>query len=507
MKNFTNCSYLFILLLFISFFSSCSDDLNEFDDRVDTQREFAIPLFNSTTSITDLLDGLSEETFVTMGPDDLITLNYKGDVTQRTGEDLFSFIEGIPIVMEDSVTSVPFSIEGEVDLTLMKLKAGSMTILMENPYPDTVDVTVSIPQLSKDGVPFKKSKMCTPNGTVNAQFNPGALLDGYQIESSTDSVTFFYEAYRRPTGERVLFGTPIGALLNVEFSYIEGFWGTDTLDLERDTIEIEFFERWSQGEVYFDEPRIQVDVLNSFGFPVRSIVNTMNILSVNEDSIELESPFIDDGINFEYPLISEQGEVKTTTFYFDKDNSNVVDVLSAGPVFVDYDVDAMANPNGFQELGFMTDESMFRVQVSVELPFHARIIDFKANDVFNIDFDGYDDVEYVEFKMVTENQVPLGVDVQMYFADENENIIDSLFVDAENILEPAPVDSNGDVNGQSDKTTYMTIDAAKFSRVKNAKKLLLEAKFSTSNATNGQMVNIRDNEKVNIRMGMKVGTK
>ena len=504
MKNFTNCSYLFVLLLSICFYSSCSDDLNEFDDRVDTQREFAVPLFNSTTSVTDLLDGLSEETFVTMGPDDLITLNYKGNVTERTGEELFDFVEGIPILMSDTVTSIPFNIEGEVDLTLMRLKAGSMTILFQNNQPDTVDLKVSIPQLSKDGVYFEKTTVLDPDESFSTGIGS---LDGYEIQSSTDSVTFYYEAYLRTTGERVKLTSPLGALLNVEFSYIEGYWGTDTLDLERDTIEIEFFEKWSQGEVYFDEPRIQLDVLNSFGFPVRSIVNTMNILSVDGDSIELESPFINDGINFEYPLISELGEVKTTTFYFDKDNSNVVDVLSAGPVFVDYDVDAMANPNGFTELGFMTDESMFRVQVSVELPFHARIIDFKANDVFNIDFDGYNDVEYIEFKMITENQIPLGVDVQVYFADENKNVIDSLFTNEENILDPAPVDSNGDVNGQSEKTTFMTIDAAKFERVKNAKKLLLEAKFSTSDATNGQMVNIRDGEKVDIRMGMKIGTK
>jgi len=221
----------------------------------------------------------------------------------------------------------------------------------------------------------------------------------------------------------------------------------------------------------------------------------------------LESSFIEDGIDFNYPLISEQGELKTTTFYFDKDNSNVEDVLSAGPVFVDYDVDAMANPNSFAELGFMTDESMFRVQVSVELPFRARILDFKANDKFNINFDDFDNVEYVEFKMVAENQIPLGVDVQVFFADENENVIDSLFIDAENILEPAPVDANGDSNGQSEKITFMTIDAEKFEKVKNAKKLLLEAKFSTTDAINDTKINIRDGENVNIRMGMKIGTK
>ena len=503
MKNFTNCSSLFILLLAISFFSSCGDDLKDFDEKIDTQREFAVPLFNSTTSVTDLLDGLSEETFVTMGPDDLITLNYKGDVTQRTGGELFTFIEGIPLILEDSVTSVPFSIEGEVNLTLMELKGGLLNLFIQNDQTDTVDLKVTVPQLSKDGVPFEKTRVIAPG----APSNIGELLDGYQIESTTDSVTFYYEAYLRPSGERVLLSTPIGALTNVEFSYIEGFWGTDTLDLERDTIEIEFFEKWSQGEVYFDEPRIQIDVLNSFGFPVRSIINTMNILSVNGDSIELESSYIDNGIDFEYPLINEIGEVKTTTFYFDKDNSNVVDVLSSGPVFVDYDVDAMANPNGFTELGFMTEESMFRVQVSVELPFHARILDFKATDVFNVDFDNYDDVEYIEFKMITENQIPLGVDVQVFFADENENVIDSLFIADENILAAAPVDANGDVNGQSEKTTFMTIDAEKFEKVKNAKKLLLEAKFSTADAANGQMVNLRDGENVNIRMGMKIGTK
>ncbi|MEM6964994.1 MAG: hypothetical protein AAF573_09525 [Bacteroidota bacterium] len=497
----------FVLFLAFAALVSCND-FNSFDDPVDTDRVLAVPLFNTTTTLTDLLDGLGEETFVTVGPDDLITLNYKGNVASRVATDLFTFLTPVLVPLEDSVTTFPFDLPGTLDVTLMSIKSGMMSYTFTNDLNEKVDLTLSIPQLVKGGIPYVNQTTLDSVSTGNNEWVVQMEdLTDYELIGDNDNLVIEYEAFRESDGERIEFAAnPAVAITDIEFSYIEGFWGTEPLDIERDTIEIEFFENWVQGDVFFENPKIEITVDNGFGFPVGSEVKELKILTVDGTEIDLESSFIDNGIDFDYPAINEVGEVKTTVFDFDKDNSNVVEVLSSGPVSVDYDVDALSNPDSIQELGFMTDSSFFNIQVGVELPFRGRVNNFQARDVFNVSFDSYDDVNFIEFKMVAENGLPLGIDIQVYFADENENLIDSLYTSEENILEAAPVDTNGDVTGVlAEKTTFATVDAEKFNKIRIAKKLIVEGLFFTTDVNDSAIVNLKSDQSVEIRMGMRVG--
>ena len=501
MKNYLPQLFIFVLLFSLA---SCE---NGFDDSIDTKREIAVPLFFTTTSLPDLLDGINEETSVTIGADGLIILNYKGNVTQRTGNELFNFIPPIIVPLEDSITNFPFELPGTLDFTLTKIKDGLMIVQFKNTLAEQVDVTVTIPELTKNGVPVMLHKLMN----ANSEWIQPLPLKDHILETNNDDFSVIYQAYRQSDGERIEFSETPGLGINgLQFSYAEGFWGQELLDLERDTIEIEFFENWVQGEVFFEDPVIQITVENGFGFPVRSVVNLLDILTVDNTTISLESPFIDDGIDFAYPSLAEVGESKTTVFDFNKDNSNVVQVLRSGPVSVDYDVDAVSNPDMLPELGFMTDSSFFQVQVAVELPFRGHVNNFEGRDTFNVNFENYDEVDYVEFKMVAENAIPLAIDIQIYFLDEQNNVIDSLYTLEENIIASAPVDSDGEVTGEiEEKITYATLDATQFEKIRNAKKLLVEGIFRTTGVenTDPMIVSLRADQEVNIRMGMKLGTK
>jgi len=507
MKNYI---YLFFFSCVLLLAFSCSN-FDEFEESLETEREIAVPLFHTTTSLVDLLEGFNEETFITMGPDDLITLNYKGNVTERKAFELFDFLQGVFVPLEDSISSFPFGLPGSLDVTLMKIKSGNLALSFTNNFDEEVDVTVTIPQLTKNGNMFSRNRLMGSSSSGNNEWIDLSGISGFDLDGGDDSLKIYYEAIRQSDQQRVLFDdVPALAITDLQFSYIEGFWGTEPLDLARDTIEIEFFENWVQGDVFFESPTIEVAVDNSFGFPVRSKVNVLDILNVNNEVVSLESIFITEGIDFAYPALNEVGETKTTIFNFSNDNSNVAEVLSSNPVSVDYDLDAVSNPDSIQEIGFMLDTSSFKVQVSVELPFRGSVNNFKASDVFNVNFDSYDNVKYIEFKMVADNEIPLGIDVQMYFADEWNNIIDSLYTGETNILAPAPVDEDGEVTGTPTKTiTFATIDAEKFERIKNTKKLIVEGAFFTTNAStnNSPVVNLKADQEVNIRMGMKVGTK
>ncbi len=500
------------LLVSLSLIIGCKGG---FDDPIDSKREIAVPLFYTTTNLTDLLDGINDETSITMGPDGIVTLNYRGNVTKRTGNELFGFIPPLPVPLTDSMTILPFDLPGTLDITLTKIKAGTFNVFFNNPFEEKIDVTLRVPELTKNGEVFELNRLMDSVGTGGSQWLFFQPLKDYDLTTNNDEITIIYEAYRESNGERIIFPNDHGVgILDLEFSYAEGYWGQELLDLERDTIEIEFFENWVQGDVYFEDPVIQITVENGFGFPVQSVVNTLEILTVDGSNITLESSYIQDGIDFAYPALNEVGEVKTTIFDFDKTNSNVVDVLSSGPVSVDYDVDAISNPDQTQVIGFMTDSSYFQVQVAVDLPFRGHVRNFKGRDTFNVNFDQYDQVEYVEFKLVAENEIPLGIGIQVYFIgnDEmgNEILLDSLYNLEENILAPAPVDSNGNATGEiAKKETFSMINATQFENIRKAKKMVIDGTFFTTDVNNtpSPIVNLTTDQDVNIRMGMKVGTK
>ena len=70
--------------------------------------------------------------------------------------------------------------------------------------------------------------------------------------------------------------------------------------------------------------------------------------------------------------------------------------------------------------GFVTDSSYYKVRVDVDLPLYGSAIDFTVTGyALAWTSTGFDEVDYAEFKLVTENGMPVSIDMQGYFLDEN----------------------------------------------------------------------------------------
>ena len=486
-------------------FASCKK-VDSLDDLkvVNYDAEFAIPLFNAKTSFSDILEKFDEDTYVQVGPNDLITVFYKGDVAGRSSTDIFDTLNAynnLPYPILDTVYPLPFSVPNSIDIDYAILKSGIFKYSFQDTISGPITVKVRIPNLSYDDVPFEHT--FTSTGPIFAL--PAGTFDlaGYKITPENDTIKLHYEAYKDDTMKIVL---PVFFIQIDQFetSYVEGYLGNDIYELERDTIVIDFFENWTRGDVYFADPKINLTVDNSFGFPVRSKTNVLNVFTVDGDTLPLMSDYLDN-INIDYPTLNEVGETKTTHFDFNVSNSNIDEILGAGPTAVDYDLDAVANPDNDTAIrGFATDSSMFSVQVEVELPMYGSASGFEARDTFGINFDNYQDFNDVEFKVISENGIPLDVGLQIFFADENGVVLDSLFTPSQNILQAAPVDGEGLPTAIAEKTTFTTFDGLRFENIKAAKLLFLRASFSTVN--NGEtLVKILSTQEVEIRMGMKIG--
>ena len=502
MKN--HFYFLFVLILLTA---TCNQiqEITEADG-IEYDASYALPIVDSKVSMGDLLERFEENSVLTIDPDGLIRFKYSGDVLSQTSEDVFAAINEtlnalpeIPIFF--SPQTLPFSQPDGLEIDQLDVKRGDIYFGVYNDTGVAVEFTLFVPEAIKDGEMLRLTVEIQADEQLDLRDNPFSFA-GYRLIPTDGNINVGYEL-KDLDGNNISFNTafPFVGFDNLEFSYAEGYLGRTEYVGGRDTIEIDFFDNWIRGDVYFEDPIITFNFENSFGIPTQSIVNVFDIFTVKGEVLPLESVWLQDGIDFPYPELNEVGAIKSKAFIFDKTNSNIDVVLGSGPVAIDYDVNADTNPLEDPSIrGFITDSSYYKVQVDVELPMYGNAIDFFTTDTFPINLGDFEEVNAVEFKLVSDNSLPLNVDVQGYFINESGVVLDSMLNGQERIVLGAPVDANGNVTNAIQAETFSNFEGERLEKLKAASDVLLQISFSTSTEGN-QSVRVKSDQDVRVRIG------
>ena len=512
--------FFFLFIIIGVLFSSGCQKLEKLDELEvsGVDAEYAIPLFSTDFTMGEVLENFDENSSVFFDENGNAILRYFGDFSSTGDDDLFEVlddIDGLPVPLLDTVSALPFVAPDGVILDFAILKSGGLQYFFSSEHEEPITVSISIPSLTKDGEIFSHTLNTLPfNGSVPV---PGGLLSpldlsGFRLDVPEDSIFVEYSAFREDSGIKDTLTGFVVVFTDVSASFIKGFLGDQVLEFERDTIEIDFFENWTEGTLRFEEPTINFFVNNSFGFPIRSSINVLDVISVNNEIFPLSSPSLVEGVNFAFPTIDEIGCIKETTFSFDNENSNLSALLEAVPKAIDYDLDGLTNPDGNTGIsGFITDSSFLAIQVEAILPVFGAVSGFNVFDTikverfdFDIDFEEFGEVNFAEFKLFSENEIPLNIDIQILFADENGQIIDSLFPDITPIITAAEVDAEGNTIEKSILEVFERFTDERFERLKDARNLFLQAQFATPE-DGMRSVRITADQSVRIGMGLKVG--
>jgi len=477
--------------------------------------DYATALFNANIGIDDVVGELDSATTVELDADGLLHLIYRGNFTQRNSNDVFANIPLIPVVISDTVTPFPYNGGTDMQLTLVILKTPTIGFTCQSPFTEDINLEISFPDVIDPltGEVFVYSTVIPYDGAAPS---PGAgIIDmsGLHIipVNGSGDGTIVYNA-TLPDGTRVELDDFLMLYQNFQASYLEGYLGNEPYDLPRDTIEIDFFENWIAGGVVFEEPKIEIEIENSFGFPVRSIFNTMEVWNKDGSTISLESNVLTDGIDFNYPTLTEVGESKFTYFTMDNSNSNIQDLFGNRPIALDYDLDALANPDADQSIvGFATDSSFFTVFVFVDMPVIAN------TDMFTIRTDveteelgeDYEFADYVTLKIVSDNNIPVDLALQMYFEDANGVVLDSLFdlplnqlLPDQAIIKAAGVDADGNSNSTTHHEIEIDLPREKFEAFSNMANLGL---ITIMDNAPGQFVRFNEQDDLNLKVGVRAG--
>jgi hypothetical protein len=502
-------SKLLLLLLSIGLFtfSSCLPEFNFNEEELDNnwQPGFAIPILNTTLSLDDALDNFETGGFINIAADDLITVVYRGQTISLTGGQMFSLPNiPIPIIINPQTTPVP--LPNGVEFDNITLKNGDLVYGASSLNLQPVNVTLTLQDLTTNGSALQvQFTVPASDGMSPATFQDTTSIAEHNLSFSNNEFTTQYTAEFSTGLPAVLVGAAI-ELNNLDYSYIDGYFGTRVLNTSPGSSVIDLFQNWQQGNIEFVDPKLRLTLNNSYGIPLSIRIDSFSAVTHFNGVQNFQNADLDNGVDLAHPTLGEVGEFSTTEILLDNTNSNIDALVSGVPYEFHYDFIADVNPDADPTIdNHITDTSSLSVDVDIELPMNGNIGLFTIKDTFQFDFSEYQDVDRMKLRLTTDNGFPFDVNTQIYFLDSTNVLIDSLFTDSDVLLAAANVDGNGNVTSSNVNVQERPFDIAAFAKLKDeGRKVVVVGSIETVNGGTTP-VKILTSYEVTFQLGAIIG--
>jgi hypothetical protein len=511
-----------ILLALITW--SCDGYLDQFNmDRLSTEVEItpsiAAPVAYGSFSIKDILEVMKDSAgLISVGDDDLIYIYYSDTAFSMYAEELIeipthisseTYIQsdvdipawGSLLIGEqytfhkDEVLS--FSIEPDDRIDSILIKSGSLNLHAFSEFHHAGDLNITSSGIVDEAgdtldLTFAISQ---EDGTFEEFSNYD--LSGYKvlmdIEGSEAVAIINFNLTLIKSAAGISVDEEAGIILtfeDIKYSSVFGHIAPREITDMNESIDIGFFSGLDEvPEIYFADPQFNITVHNSFGIPISLKINTFSARSFM-DGTYTDLVFKDETTNpyiVGAPTVNQLGQVVSTARHFNKETTNIDELLSSVPDRIDLSFTASSgNPEGSAEQNFLLDTSKVVLEAEVILPMWFSTSGYTLNDTLDIALDSLlaklDFIESLGFRLTTTNQWPLELSAQIYFLNNMDEKVDSLFEDQTVIIDAAPVDAEGELDDSllSPHVVEVQISAADLEGLKDATTMLLVMKAVTA---------------------------
>jgi hypothetical protein len=516
---------LIVFLGTLLLLNSCYKDRFSTDKLADSEYnpELAAPLVKTKLTMSDVTENSSEEWLE--NPDGLLSLIYR----RSAATDLITNLVEIPDQYADTTFQVflpPSMIPGDSTSKLFSFMAkvnGSNNEILDSLFFKAgfldFDVTfnmnhdskidIIIPGLTKHGVTFIRTiDIPATNGSTQVIKKSFSIVDyvaQFQHPNGNDNeIEEFIKIYVNfgPSANNSPYQMNISqGLRDVEYYFASGYFGQYDFDIAKEVLGVSLFDNSTVDEVFLEDPRLYLNFYNSFGIPIEVTMdefyvekdgNTMNVVSTNLPTFDINKA-------------TTPGTYDTTVITLDKNNSNIIDLFNFQPKKVAFKEKLRTNPLGLYNYNYLDDTSQVKVEAVVELPLYGRTLNFTLRDSTDIEFDKIDEVQSVEVRLNLANEFPAEAKVQLYLADSNSVILDSLLAADEMVLVPAVVGAPPDYRTSQalNKTTVVTLSGERLKHFWEAKRLVYVATMSTADQ-GSKVVKIYSDYGIDIRLAVKL---
>jgi len=494
---------LLILITFAAFYASTgcvreTYDMDTLSMRAHFSPTFGISAFRGDISLSDLIE---PNDTVFFDENDLLkiffredsVINFKLDDYENfntIGE--FSFNEGYqlsPLPLYSVNDTITYEPGNDIKIEKIVILTGSIDYKVTSKSLTASTFTVTFPSIFRDGIQISESVDLPANQTVSGSIS----LDDTYLDFSTDPDKKYNRlpiscSIEAETGSFSLTDS-IYFDLNMErpdFDYIKGYFGKQTETIEEDSIDLDIKEILDHisGDFLISNPSLTVNYKNSFGVPVKIKLEATGYKM--EETIDLDY----DPVILSYPVFPGQREIEAS-LQINKNNSKLPQLVSMPPEKIKFSGSAVMNPDDPATMdNYIFGESSFLGDLEIEVPMEFRMTELTFTDTtdnfLQMDDPGEspvnpEDFEFLQIKIEAENGFPLGVSLSLVLYDSvsHENLC---VIDASDILQPAPVNTEGRVTAPASCVTEINITRDFWESINVADKIIFKFTLNTTDS-------------------------
>jgi len=455
-----------ILVLFIS--SCIRDDLDKLQAG-SWNPEFAIPLVDTRIGVDRLLNKFEGDGFLTTDAENVVVVVYKGTLFEIRADELFDlndFSIDLAALQNSGIVDFP---SPQYLLQTVDLEQGTLKIHIEEDTQEDVRVTLNMPKSIKNGLPFKESFTVKYSGGTGSIFDTIFDIRDYRSDltgngNENNKLQINYEANKVSNNDSVLIDIFQITFQDLSFSFIDGYLGNLNIATGKDSIVLDVFKNFKSGRIILEDPKFNIDIENSFGFPLHMSFGNFEG-SGNGKNSQLDGDIVNNGINV--GASDSDGSSKNTKETIDNSNSNISQFLEITPDALKFDFNLEANAdNDTTVYNFVSNTSSLVGKIDLNIPLKGSLDSVIIEDIFTLEKQDLENLERATFKLVTDNSFPVGLYVQIYFLDQDEIILDSLIETNSAIFREAITNAEGFSISTVREESFFTIGEARFASIR-----------------------------------------
>lgn len=392
--------------------------------------------------------------------------------------------------------------DGGQELYSILLSSGDLEFAFVSSIAEEIRVEIDMPSISIGGVPINRIISIQPNATTNEVIS----MAGATIDLTTDPLQPFntlpviVQASLIGSGNLVQIDSSNSLTVNygfnnIDFSQVNGYFGTDTIEIAESTLDLNLsFLKDLGGSVFLANPKIDLLVTNSIGAEIELTLD-MQASTADGQSVSLDAPAQI------LPFPSTPGVTASGSLNYDRNNSKLDSLLSLPPDTLRTGGRIILNPNGNTGSNFITSSGEIQIGMEADLPFELSASGIGFGDTS--DFDAASTLNGVveaKLRFRSVNRFPFDLTVELTFLDSLDAEVHS--INAPLVL-AAQVDANGRVIAANQNTSEVVLSEAAMPEIKKAKKMILRLSMSTANGGQ-QVVKIYTDYDIKMTLGLEV---
>ena len=382
---------------------------------------------------------------------------------------------------------------GDERLDSVNMKGGEIVIFVTSTIKHTGILTIYSDQIELNGEQYRQViDISDPSGNFSTTVRVPLAGASLRLDNSNPDTTFLemiFEFDLINSGADILASEMVSitqSFQNLDYQAVYGYAGVyDSLIIDKEVIEFSSMPEDFIGRIRLADPQIHLKVGNSFGVPFG--IELLDLEARFKDA-SMTPINLDPDVNpiiIDAPTINQAGQSILSYIVIDSNNSNINEIASTDLTGLQFSINALGNPTGFMN-NFILDTSHLDVNIEVVIPMHLRAEGLELADTFDFEIGGdegfnRENIKSFMFQLETENGLPLEVSIQVYFMDNNDDYLDSLFNEQNwNILPSGVVDDDGKVIMTTYNKVEVPLSESQIDNVFIAEKIMIKTLVETT---------------------------